>query len=84
MNSSLKDKREVNTIKLFSLMLPSLPLLIIRLSGTFLRFKSRANKAGKVFKKELMDKGIDRKTATELTDIYMQSSHIRKYIQGFN
>ena len=84
MNPNKKNEREVNPIKLFGIMLPSLPLLMFRLSGTFLRFKSRANKAGKVFKKELIDKGIDEKTATDLTDIYMQSSHIRKYIQGFN
>jgi len=84
MNTNIKDEGEVNPIKLLGIMLPSMPLLIFRLSGTFLRFKSRANKAGKVFKKELIDKGIDKKTATELTEIYLQSSHIRKYIQVFN
>jgi len=84
MNTNIEDEGEVNPIKLFGIMLPSMPLLIFRLSGTLLRFKSRANRAGKVFKKELIDKGIDKKTATELTEIYLQSSHIRKYIQVFN
>ena len=84
MNTNIKDEGEVNPIKLLGIMLPSMPLLIFRLSGTLLRFKSRANRAGKVFKKELIDKGIDKKTATELTEIYLQSSHIRKYIQVFN
>lgn len=84
MNENIKDEREVNPIKLFGIMLPSMPSLLFRLSGTFLRFKSKANKAGKVFRKELIKQGIDKKTATELTSIYMQSSQIRKYIQGLN
>jgi len=84
MNKNIKDEREVQPIKLFGMMLPSMPSLMFRLGGTFLRFKRNANKAGKVFKKELIKQGIDKETATELTEIYMQGSHIRQYIQGFN
>jgi hypothetical protein len=84
MNKKIKGEREVNTIKLFGIMLPSMPSLIFRLVGTFLRFKRDANKAGKVFRNRLIEQGIDEKTATELTEIYLQSSHIRKYIQGLN
>ena len=80
-----KDGREkTRFIKLFGMMIPLLPSLMFRLTGTFLRFKSDANKAGKVFKKELIKQGIDKETADELTSLYMESSHIRKYIQGFN
>jgi hypothetical protein len=84
MNENIKDEREANPIKLFGIMLPSIPSLMFRLSGTFLRFKRQANKAGKIFRKELITQGIDEKTATEFTSIYMESSHIRNYIQGFN
>ena len=85
MNDNVKDGREeVCQIKLFGMMIPLIPSLMFRLTGTFIRFKSDANKAGKVFKKELIKQGIDKETADELTGIYMESSHIRKYIQGLN
>ena len=84
MNENVKDEREVNPIKLFRIMLPSIPSLMFKLSGTLLRFKRNANKAGKVFRKELIGRGIDKKIADELTEIYLESSHIRKYIQGLS
>ena len=80
MNKENKDEREVDGIRLFGLLLPKMPSLIFRLSGTFLRFKSQANKAGKVFKKELVKQGIDEETAEELKEIYMEGSHIRQYL----
>ena len=84
MNKNIKDEREVETIKIFGMILPKIPSLTFRLTGTLLRFKSDANKAGKVFKKELIKQGIDKETAGELTQTYMNASHIRQYIQGFN
>ena len=84
MSEKTKGDWEVNPIKLFGMMLPSAPSLMVRLSGTFLRFKREANKAGKVFRNELIKQGIDKETAIKLTLIYMESSHIRNYIQGFN
>ena len=80
MNKENKDEREVDGIRLFGMLLPKMPSLIFRLSGTFLRFKSQANKAGKVFKKELVKQGIDEETAEELKEIYMEGSHIRQYL----
>ena len=85
MNEYIKDGREeINPMKLLGMMIPLIPSLMFRLTGTIIQFKSRANKAGKVFKNELIKQGIDRETADELTLIYMESSHIRKYIQGLN
>ena len=85
MNEYIKDGREeINPMKLIGMMIPLIPSLMFRLTGTLIQFKSRANKAGKVFKNELIKQGIDRETADELTLIYMESSHIRKYIQGLN
>ena len=85
MYENVKDGREkVCPIKLFGMVIPSMPSLILRLTGAFIRFKSDANKAGKVFKKELIRQRIDKETADELTGIYMESSHIRKYIQRLN
>jgi len=84
MNENVKGEREeLCPIKFFGIMIPSLPSLMFRFTGSFLRFKIDAKKAGKVFKKELIKQGIDKETADELTETYIESSHIRKYIQLF-
>ena len=80
MNKDNKDEMEVDGIRLFGMLLPKMPSLMFRLSGTLIRFKSQANKAGKVFKKELVKQGIDKETAEELKGIYMEGSHIRQYL----
>jgi hypothetical protein len=72
-----------NPIKIFGLMLPSMPSLLFRLTGTFLRFKSDAKNAGKVFQKELRDQGLDKKMASELTNKYLEGSNLIKYITYF-
>jgi len=74
---------EERPIKFFGVLLPSFPRLILRSGGIFLRFKRDAKKAGRVFRKELINQGIDKQTAKELTDFYMEGSDISKLIQGF-
>lgn len=78
--SSPEENRGNQSIKMFGMLLPAMPSLIIRLGGTFLRFKRQAKKAGKVFRKELVKQGIDKQTAQELTEIYMEGSHLSKYM----
>jgi len=75
---------EERPIKFFGFLLPSLPRLILRCGGTFLRFRRDAKKAGKVFKKELIEQGIDIQTATELTDIYMDGSDLFKLFKSMS
>lgn len=84
MPKEIKEGRDVRPIKLFGILLPSLPSLMIRFGGTFLRFKRNAKKAGKVFKKELMKQGLDKQVASELTEIYMDGSDLSKFIQIMN
>jgi hypothetical protein len=85
MNGKVIDGRDESCpVKFLGMMIPMMPSMMLRLTGLFIRFKSDASKAGKVFKKELIRQGIDREIASELTDIYMESSHIRSYIQGLN
>jgi hypothetical protein len=84
MNGNNKDDMGVEPIKFFGLIIPKIPFLMFRFTGIFLRFKSDANKAGKIFHKELIKNGINEETASDLTDIYMESSHIRSFIQNFN
>jgi len=82
MKEETKTEGDFRPIKLFGMLLPSIPGLTIRLATNLLRFKKDAQKAGKTFKKELRKQGIDKETANELTEVYLQSSHIRQYIQG--
>jgi len=55
---------------------PSLIPLILKLGTTYLRFKKKAQKAARIFQKELRAQGIDKQTAKAMTEIYLESSHI--------
>ncbi len=57
-------------------MIPSLIPLMLRLGKTYLKFKKDAQKASRIFEKELRANGIDKKTAREMTEIYLNSSRI--------
>jgi len=81
--SEKNDMREVSTFRFFGIMIPSLPSMMFRLGETFLRFKKDAKKAGKVFRKELINQGVDKKTAVELTEKYLEGSNIISYMQNF-
>lgn len=83
MTETIKEDRDRRPIRFFGILLPSLPSLMLRFGKTFLRFKKNAQKAGKVFRKELINQGIDKKTATELTEIYMEGSQLSNFIQSF-
>jgi len=80
MPKEIKEERDKGPIRFFGILLPSLPSLIIKFGGVFLRFKRNAKKAGKVFRKELMKQGLDKQTATGLTDIYLEGSDLSKFI----
>ena len=73
-----EQKREDRPIKLLGMILPAMPSLLFRLSGTFLRFKRDAKKAGKVFRNELIKQGFDKKTASDLTEQYLEGSNLTK------
>jgi len=84
MPKEINKEKEGRPIQFLGILLPSLPSLTIRFGGVFLRFKRDAKKAEKVFKKELIKQGLDKRTATDLAEIYIEGSHIREHIQGFN
>jgi len=84
MPEEINEERDRRPIRFFGILLPSLPSLMFRFGGIFLRFKKNAQKAGKIFRKELINQGIDKKTATELTEIYMKGSQLSNFIQGFH
>ena len=84
MSKETKKEENRRPIKFFGVILPSLPYLILRLCGTFLRFKRNAKKARKSFKKELIKQGLDKQVASDLTEIYMDGSSVSKLIKNMN
>ena len=83
MQKVVNEEPEIMGMKVFGFLLPFLPKLLFKFSITFLRFKKGANKAGKVFRNELIKQGLDKQTASGLTQIYMKGSEIKNYIQAF-
>lgn len=68
-------------IRVLGMTLPVLPGLLVRLAGTFLRFKRRASRASKIFERELHRQGLDPETAGRLTREYLEGGNVRHYIQ---
>ncbi|MCK4717993.1 MAG: hypothetical protein KAT70_04920 [Thermoplasmata archaeon] len=61
-------------------LLPHILPLGWKLGLSYLRFKKRAQRAEKIFRKELNANGLDRETAKKLTENYMNSSHALRTI----
>lgn len=80
MTEEVEEKMNVSPIRLFGMILPSLPTLMFKFGGVLLRFKRDAKKGGRIFQKELMSQGLDATTAAALTDIYLESSKLMHYL----
>jgi len=76
MNKKNEEMGNADPVKWFGMIISFIPSLLVKSGGAFLRFKRQAKKGGKIFKKELINQGLDRRTASELTDIYLKSSHL--------
>ena len=67
--------------RFFGVILPRLPSLLVRLSGTLLKFKQDAKKGSKIFYKELRNQGCEKETAEALIDIYLETGDLTQYLQ---
>ena len=76
MNKKVEDARKGNSIELFCAILPFIPALLLKSGWAFLRFKMEAKRGGDIFQKELINKGLDKTTATRITGIYLEGSNI--------
>jgi hypothetical protein len=70
-----RDRRNHRDREIAFKVFPRFIPLAIKLGFVYLSFKRKAKKAGKVFKKELIAGGIDKKTAELLTEDYLKTSH---------
>jgi len=75
--------RTDDPMKIIGMILPSLPSLMFRCSGEYLRFRSKARKGGHLFKNKLIDQGVDKITAERLMEIYLDGSNFLKYVFSF-
>jgi hypothetical protein len=82
MTNKEKDNSNKQPVKMFGVMLSSMPSLMFKMAGTFLRFRKEAQKGGKIFKKELIRQGIDKDTAEELTKLYIEGSKISSFFHN--
>lgn len=57
-------------------LMPSLLPLMLKLGRTYLKFKKEAQRASRIFEKELRANGIDKYTAKAMTELYLESSHV--------
>ena len=80
----MKKTREAkgDPVKIVGLLIPLLPSLVLRFGGEFIRFKSRAHKAGRIFQDELLRQGLDKPTAERLTALYLEGSDPFKLLQA--
>jgi hypothetical protein len=77
MQEEFHEKRKRIIFEFFGVFLPFRPKLLFKFSITFLRFKRGAKKAGKIFRKELIQQGLDKHTASELTGFYLKGSEMK-------
>ena len=77
-----KDERDKkgDNLQLFGTFISRFPSLAFKFFSLFLRFKKDAKKGSRIFQEELINQGIDKTTATALTDAYLESSDIMSYI----
>jgi hypothetical protein len=75
MTKKAEEKGNANS-ELFGMILPLLPNLLLKSGWAFLRFKMDAKRGGSIFQKELMNQGLDKTTAAELTEIYLEGSNL--------
>jgi len=80
---SNKNKSPKDFPKYIGAIIPLLPQIILKTGWAFLRFKREAKKGGIIFYRGLIDQKIDKKTATELTDIYLEGSKVFQNILKF-
>ena len=75
-------KAERDPLKIVAFLILMFPRLIFRFGGGTLRFKSKAHRAGYIFRKELVRQGLDRSTATQLTAFYLEGSDPFKLLRS--
>ena len=67
-------------LKIMGMIIPSLPFLGYRFLREYLKFKTTADKAGKIFHDELLAQGIHPSFAADLTGSYLESRDLLSFV----
>jgi hypothetical protein len=78
----MSEKTERNLPKLVGFLIIMIPSLIFRFGIEAFRFKSKAHKAGRIFRNELRRQGLDTTTTQQLTESYLEGSDPFKLLQA--
>jgi len=78
MNKKVEEAGKSGSMELLGAIIPFLPRLFLKSGWTFLRFKMEAKRGGDTFQKELINQGLDKNTATRITEIYLEGSNVFK------
>jgi len=70
----MKEKTERNLPKFVGFIILMIPSLLFRFGIEAFRFKSKAHKAGRIFRNELHRQGLDTTTTQRLTESYLEGS----------
>jgi hypothetical protein len=76
------DKTERNLPKLVGFLILMIPSLIFRFGIEAFRFKSKAHKAARIFRRELTRQGLDTTTTQRLTESYLEGSDPFKLLRA--
>jgi hypothetical protein len=78
----MTKKAERNLPKFVGFLILKSPSLLFRFGIEAFRFKSKAHKAGRIFRKELRQQGLDTTTAQRFTAYYLEGSDPFKLLQA--
>jgi hypothetical protein len=78
----MTEKTERNLPKFVGFLILMIPSLIFRFGIEAFRFKSKANKAARIFRNELQRQGLDATTIQRLTEYYLEGSDPFKLIRA--
>ncbi len=63
-------KRSLEKVAAYIQIIPSFVLILFRMMGVFLKFRSASRKSSKYFEKGLIDKGMTKEQAKEIAKVY--------------
>ena len=75
-----QDYSRNTVLRVMGAVIPSLPFLGLRLFREYLRYKSTADHAGRIFYDELIEQGMNPQYANDLTCSYLESRNLLNFL----
>lgn len=73
-----KKQRTDDPVKIMAYIMSNMPILLLRSGGAWLSFKRQAKKGSQTFQQTLINQGLDKQTAKQFTEQYIESSNLIK------